>query len=49
MKEGLELVLNVENHPVLVLCTAGIHETGTFMGCLRKLQNWNFNSIIVEV
>ncbi|KNC99306.1 uncharacterized protein SPPG_05557 [Spizellomyces punctatus DAOM BR117] len=48
IKEGLELVLNVNNHPVMVMCTSGIHDTGTFIGCLRKLQGWNFNSIIVE-
>ena len=28
---------------------SGIHQTGTFVGCLRKLQGWNLNSIIVEV
>lgn len=27
---------------------SGIHEIGTFMGCLRRLQHWNFSSIIVE-
>ncbi|KAI8832878.1 protein-tyrosine phosphatase [Chytridium lagenaria] len=48
VKEGLEFVLNVENHPVLVMCTSGIHETGTFIGCLRRLQGWNFNSVVVE-
>ncbi|KAJ3189377.1 hypothetical protein HDU85_003006 [Gaertneriomyces sp. JEL0708] len=48
IKEGLELVLNVQNHPIMVLCTSGVYETGTFIGCLRKLLHWNFNSIIVE-
>ncbi|KAG5458414.1 MAG: tyrosine phosphatase family-domain-containing protein [Olpidium bornovanus] len=47
IKEGLELILNEENHPVLI--QAGIHETGTFVGCLRKLQGWNFSSIVGEV
>ncbi|KAK9767936.1 hypothetical protein K7432_001799 [Basidiobolus ranarum] len=48
VKEGLELVLNNINYPIIIMCTSGIHETGTFLGCLRKLQTWNFNSIIVE-
>ncbi|KAI8993696.1 protein-tyrosine phosphatase [Pilobolus umbonatus] len=48
VKEGLELILNVETHPILVMCTSGIHETGTLVGCLRKLEGWNFSSIITE-
>ncbi|KAF7731202.1 hypothetical protein EC973_000617 [Apophysomyces ossiformis] len=48
VKEGLELILNVETHPVLIVCTSGIHETGTLVGCLRKLEGWNFSSIITE-
>lgn len=48
IKEGIELVLDVRSHPLLVMCSSGIHETGTFIGCLRKLQGWNFNSILVE-
>ncbi|CAG8439489.1 21295_t:CDS:10 [Rhizophagus irregularis] len=48
IKDGLEMALDVGNHPILVLCTSGIHETGTFVGCLRKLQNWNFSSIVAE-
>ncbi|CAG8574642.1 15122_t:CDS:2 [Acaulospora morrowiae] len=48
VKDGLEMVLDISNYPILVICTSGIHETGTFIGCLRKLQNWNFSSIIIE-
>ncbi|KAJ3398828.1 hypothetical protein HDV05_002295, partial [Chytridiales sp. JEL 0842] len=48
VKEGLQFVLNRENHPTMVMCTSGLHETGTFIGCLRKLQGWDFNSIVVE-
>jgi hypothetical protein len=28
---------------------SGIHETGTLVGCLRKLEGWNFSSIVTEV
>ncbi|KAF0532949.1 protein-tyrosine phosphatase [Gigaspora margarita] len=48
IKDGLEMVLDIENYPILVMCTSGVHETGTFIGCLRRLQNWNFTSIMVE-
>ncbi|ORY99063.1 protein-tyrosine phosphatase [Syncephalastrum racemosum] len=48
IKEGLELILNRDTHPVLIMCTSGIHETGTLVGCLRKLERWNFSSIITE-
>ncbi|KAG0220624.1 tyrosine phosphatase family-domain-containing protein [Mortierella sp. GBAus27b] len=48
IKEGLEMVLDAKNYPIIVMDTSGIHEIGTFMGCLRRLQHWNFSSIIVE-
>ncbi|ORE21656.1 protein-tyrosine phosphatase [Rhizopus microsporus] len=48
IKEGLELILNAETHPILIMCTSGIHETGTLVGCLRKLEGWNFSSIVTE-
>ncbi|KAJ3224409.1 hypothetical protein HDU81_008567 [Chytriomyces hyalinus] len=48
VKEGIEFVMNASNHPCLVMCSSGIHETGAFIGCLRKLLGWNFNSIVVE-
>eukprot|EP01116_Phalansterium_solitarium_P002464 TRINITY_DN12510_c0_g1_i1.p1 TRINITY_DN12510_c0_g1~~TRINITY_DN12510_c0_g1_i1.p1 ORF type:complete len:311 (+),score=80.51 TRINITY_DN12510_c0_g1_i1:128-1060(+) len=48
IKEALELALNVDNHPIMVMCTSGIHQTGTLVGCLRVLQHWNLTSILVE-
>ena len=33
----------------LYIYSSGIHETGTLVGCLRKLEGWNFSSIITEV
>lgn len=48
IKEGLEILLDDTLHPVLVMCTTGVQETGALVGCLRKLQDWNYNSIIVE-
>ncbi|KAF9172842.1 hypothetical protein BGX21_001196 [Mortierella sp. AD011] len=48
IKDGLEMILDANNYPIIVMDTSGIHEIGTFMGCLRRLQHWNFSSIIVE-
>lgn len=48
IRVALELILDVENAPVLVCCSMGRHRTGTVVGCLRKLQNWSFASLIDE-
>eukprot|EP00123_Amoebidium_parasiticum_P021196 comp63179_c0_seq1/m.47941 comp63179_c0_seq1/g.47941 ORF comp63179_c0_seq1/g.47941 comp63179_c0_seq1/m.47941 type:complete len:209 (-) comp63179_c0_seq1:105-731(-) len=48
IKEGLELVLDVTKHPIMIMCTFGIHQSGVLVGCLRKLQRWNLNSILYE-
>jgi len=32
----------------MVMCASGIHQTGTLVGCLRRLQHWNLTSILVE-
>ncbi|KAJ1936829.1 hypothetical protein FBU59_004934 [Linderina macrospora] len=49
IKEALQSVLDKTNHPLLIVCSSGVRETGTLVGCLRKLQHWNFNSIVYEV
>lgn len=40
---ALELVLDAANHNVLV-----VDASLTFVGILRKIQKWNFNSIVTE-
>eukprot|EP00050_Salpingoeca_kvevrii_P010327 m.7707 g.7707 ORF g.7707 m.7707 type:complete len:183 (+) comp2791_c0_seq1:52-600(+) len=35
----LELVLNAENHPILVHCVNGTNTTGLVIAAVRKLQN----------
>ena len=49
VKEALEIVLNVNFHPVMVMCTSGVSQTGTLVACLRKMQDWAFSSIIQEL
>ncbi|CBK24644.2 uncharacterized protein [Blastocystis hominis] len=48
VKRALEIVKNPKNFPVLLMCKDGIGKTGTVVGCLRRLQNWCFTSIIQE-
>ncbi|CAM6038133.1 unnamed protein product [Sphagnum compactum] len=48
IKYALEIVLDVTNHPILVMCSSGIHQTGTVVGCLRRLQQWNLTPILEE-
>ena len=38
IKEALQLVLDVQRQPVLLISASGTHEVGTLVGCLRRLQ-----------
>lgn len=49
MQEALEIVLDVKTHPLMVMCSSGIHRTGVLVGCLRRLQHWSLSSTISEV
>ncbi|EST08334.2 Protein-tyrosine phosphatase, SIW14-like protein [Kalmanozyma brasiliensis GHG001] len=48
VKDSLQILLTSSYHPVLVTDTSGIHEIGVLLGCLRKLQRWNFATILLE-
>ncbi|CAK9435693.1 uncharacterized protein LODBEIA_P04200 [Lodderomyces beijingensis] len=41
--KSFELLFNSRRHPILI-----IDSTATLMGILRKIQKWNFNSILNE-
>ncbi|ANB13932.1 putative tyrosine protein phosphatase OCA1 [Sugiyamaella lignohabitans] len=45
---ALDIIMNVNNYPLLVCCGMGRHRTGTVIGCLRRVQGWNFASISDE-
>ncbi|GBG32078.1 Tyrosine-protein phosphatase SIW14 [Hondaea fermentalgiana] len=49
VKEALEVVLDERNHPLLIMCTSGVHLTGTVIGCLRRLQQRSFTNIMDEL
>lgn len=44
----LELLLDRQNHPVLVHCNKGRHRTGCIIGCFRKVQGWPMHDILSE-
>ncbi|ORZ31765.1 tyrosine phosphatase family-domain-containing protein [Catenaria anguillulae PL171] len=48
VKDALQHLLLPSAHPILVACTTGIHETGTVIGCMRRMQRWNLNAIAFE-
>ncbi|KAF2070151.1 hypothetical protein CYY_008536 [Polysphondylium violaceum] len=48
VKECLEIVLNYDYYPLMITCTSGVHQSGVLVGCLRRIQNWNLTSILVE-
>ncbi|KAB2075169.1 hypothetical protein ES319_A07G203100v1 [Gossypium barbadense] len=48
IREALNVVLDVRNHPVLIHCNRGKHRTGCVVGCLRKLQRWCLSSVFDE-
>ena len=48
VKDSLQILLSAKYHPILVTDTSGIHEIGVLLGCLRKLQRWNFATILLE-
>mmetsp|Transcript_15138 Transcript_15138/g.17147 ORF Transcript_15138/g.17147 Transcript_15138/m.17147 type:complete len:197 (-) Transcript_15138:26-616(-) len=49
VKNSLEIILDSRYHPVLITCTSGVHQTGTVVGCLRRLQDWCFTSTLGEL
>lgn len=48
LTRALEIVLNPDNHPILIHCNRGKHRTGCLVGCIRKLQNWSLSMIFDE-
>ncbi|KNC33700.1 hypothetical protein FF38_03573 [Lucilia cuprina] len=48
IEEALELIMDLNNYPVLICCSMGRHRTGAVVGCLRKLQDWSFASLVDE-
>ncbi|KAI3844948.1 hypothetical protein MKX03_032952 [Papaver bracteatum] len=47
--EGLKVLLDERNHPVLIHCRHGNHRTGIVIGCYRKLkQNWCWPCVLEE-
>ncbi|SCU81705.1 LAFA_0C06656g1_1 [Lachancea sp. 'fantastica'] len=45
---ALETIVKAQNYPLLVCCGMGRHRTGTVIGCLRRIMNWNLASVSEE-
>ncbi|KAK3386903.1 tyrosine phosphatase family-domain-containing protein [Podospora didyma] len=48
MKSILRLVLDRQNHPILIHCNHGKHRTGCVVGVVRKVSGWDVSTIIDE-
>ena len=44
----LREIMNPLNRPLLIHCNKGKHRTGTVVGCIRKIREWSFSSIVGE-
>eukprot|EP00457_Paulinella_chromatophora_P008963 gb/GEZN01009013.1/.p1 GENE.gb/GEZN01009013.1/~~gb/GEZN01009013.1/.p1 ORF type:complete len:273 (+),score=54.41 gb/GEZN01009013.1/:130-948(+) len=45
---ALNLILDRDSYPLLLMDRRGRHVTGTVVACLRKVQRWNLASILAE-
>lgn len=48
VKDAIELLVNPETRPVIIMCSSGVHQTGVVVGCLRRLQNWSISACLHE-
>jgi len=48
VSKALEILVNRNNLPAYLFCCDGSHVVGTIAICLRKLQNWRFQSALEE-
>ncbi|KAK3898563.1 putative tyrosine-protein phosphatase [Staphylotrichum tortipilum] len=48
MQSILRVVLDRQNHPLLIHCNHGKHRTGCVVGVVRKLSGWDLNDVIDE-
>ncbi|KAI5813924.1 protein-tyrosine phosphatase, partial [Pyronema omphalodes] len=48
ISEALDVILDTQNHPILIHCNKGKHRTGTVVGCLRKIFGWSVPDSVEE-
>lgn len=48
MQSIMEVVLEKENHPILIHCNHGKHRTGCAVAVMRHVAGWNVDSIVEE-
>ncbi|KAJ8904677.1 hypothetical protein NDN08_001195 [Rhodosorus marinus] len=45
---AMDTILDTSTYPLLIMCHLGRHQTGTVVGCMRKLQRWNLTAVFEE-
>ncbi|KAH9248592.1 hypothetical protein BASA81_013776 [Batrachochytrium salamandrivorans] len=48
IKAALEMILDNDKLPLIIVCLNGVSQTGPLVGCLRRVQDWSFTSILEE-
>ncbi|GAA96333.1 uncharacterized protein L969DRAFT_50877 [Mixia osmundae IAM 14324] len=48
MKDAIELALDRDRYPIMLMDSSGIHVTGVMFAILRKLEHWSFSAAIAE-
>ena len=48
VNEVIKLMLDRENHPILIHCNKGKHRTGCITACFRKVTGWTLEACIAE-
>jgi Tyrosine phosphatase family len=49
VKGALELLIDAQRYPLLVVSSAGSHLCTRLIGCLRRLQHWSMTAVLEEV
>lgn len=48
LSKVVKILMDRENHPILVHCNESNHRTGCVVGALRKVKGWTTNNILEE-
>ncbi|KAF2210084.1 hypothetical protein CERZMDRAFT_4596, partial [Cercospora zeae-maydis SCOH1-5] len=46
--DAILFALNPTHHPVYIHCNQGRHRTGCVVACIRKIQQWPMDEILME-
>ena len=49
VKMALEIIIDIDNYPILIASSSGLEQVSTVVGCLRRLQGWQMSNIYDEM